>query len=149
MPTRGGVLCDEVLRCDSGKCTKWRYKDVADARGETTCLCGRPFTRTELRRQPGAGAKPAAKAKAQAKPKAKAKAKAKAQAANSGASPLQGQAPWARSQRTGSTTGGRSSAYELTPETAARAAKDDVAMAEEKLRWCRTVGREDYVKEAE
>ena len=149
MPARGGVLCDEVLRCDNVKCTKWRYKEAADAKGETACLCGRPFTRTELRRQTGAKAKPAAKAKAQAKPKAKAKAKAQAQAANTGAGPHRRKAPWARGQETGSATGGRSTAYELTPESAARAAKDDVAMAEEKLRWCRTVGREDYVREAE
>ncbi len=149
MPARGGVLCDEVLRCDNVKCTKWRYKGIAEAKGETACLCGRPFTRTELRCQTRAAAKPAAKARAQAKPKAKAKAKAQAQAADSGAGPQQRRAPWARSREMGSPTGGRSPAYELTPESAARAAKDDVAMAEEKLRWCRTVGREDYVREAE
>ena len=149
MPARGGVLCDEVLRCDNVECTTWRYKDVAETKGETACLCGRPFTRTELRRQTSERAKPAAKAKAQAKPKAKAKAKAQAQAADTGAGPRQRRAPWYKSQEMRSPTAGRSAAYELTPELAARAAKDDVVLAEERLRWYRTVGREDHVKEAE
>ncbi len=116
-------------------------------KGETACLCGRPFKRTELRRQSRTEAKPAAKAKAQATPKAKAKAKASAQAASSGASPQKGQAPWA-SRLTGSATE-RQTSYQLTPESAARAFKDDVAMAEEWLHWCRTVGRQDRIQKAE
>ena len=147
MPARGGVLCDEVLRCDNVTCTKWRYKGVAEEKGETACLCGRPFTRTELRRQPRAMAKPEAKAKAQAKPKATAKAKAKAQAADKGAGP-QGdrRPPW---QRTRSATGQPSAPYQLTAERAAKAAKDDVALAEEMLGWTRTIGRQEQVQWAE
>ena len=144
MPARGGVLCDEVLRCNDTKCTKWRYKEIADVKGEKTCLCGKPFTRTEFRRQT-ARAKAAAKATAQAKPKAKAKAKAKAQAADGGAGPQRGKPPWEGA----SATARPSAAYQLTRETAAKAATDDVTMAEEMLRWLRTVGRQDHVQWAE
>jgi hypothetical protein len=39
--------------------------------------------------------------------------------------------------------------YQLPPETAARAATDDVALAEEQVRWFQAVGREDRLKEAQ
>ena len=151
-------MCAEARRCDSVNCSHWRWKQTADANGETRCLCGRPFTRTEWRRL--GERRGAAKAKAKAKPtqataKAKAKAKAKAQAARPGAGPRQGQAPrpWAKPQGgtgTGSPTGRSSaSAYELSPELAARVAQDDVLLAEEHLRWCKSVGRSEAIKEAE
>ncbi len=114
MLARGGVTCQEVLRCDDITCKAWRYKATAEQRGETHCLCGRPFHRTEFR--PIGGVERAAsrgQAQAKAKAKAGAKAKAKAQAARHAAGPrAQGQEPpWRRPRagsRTRSPTGGRS-----------------------------------------
>ena len=142
-------MCAEARRCDSATCTKWRWKETADAKGETKCLCGRPFTRTEWRRL--GERKAEAKAKAQPKKQAAAKAKAKAQGAGSGAGPRnQGQAPWSKPKGgTKSSTTQPLATYELSPELAARAATDDVVLAEEHLRWCRMVGRSEQIQEAE
>ncbi len=66
----------------------WRYKRTADANGESHCLCGRPFQRTEYRPERRRSNRAASRGKAEPKAKAKlgpkAKAKAKAQAAQRG-----------------------------------------------------------------
>jgi hypothetical protein len=147
MASRGGVVCDLALRCSNVKCTKYKWKQTAAEKKETHCLCGQPFTREEYKpRGRGTSARGAGGAdergQAQAAPKANAKAKAKAKP-KAQAAPT-GQAPW----QTSSPTGGRSK-YELSPALAARAAKDDVVLAEERLRWCRMVGRTEQIREAE
>ena len=116
MPARGGVTCEEVLRCKNINCKEWRYKATAEQKGETHCICGSPFHRTEYRPVRGsdrAASRGQAQAKAKAKPGAKAKAYPKAQAARDAAGPrTQGQEPpWRKTRegsRTRSLTGGRS-----------------------------------------
>ena len=143
-------MCSLARTCNSATCKKWLWKDRADARGETHCECGRPFTqevfkplprraqsgtRTAADRNGRAQAAPKAKAKPGAKPKAEPKAKATP-------------APWRRERQdaTSSSTSPPSAAYLLTRGTAAKAATDDVAMAEELLRMIRTVGRQDFIQ---
>ena len=135
------MVCALARTCNSATCKKWLWKDRAEARGETHCECGRPFTQEvykPLARRAQSGpraAAPKAKAKPGAKPKAKAKAKATA-------------APWRRERQdaTSSSTSPPSAAYMLTKGTAAKAAADDVAMAEELLRMLRSVGRQDFIQ---
>ena len=79
-------MCAQAVRCDSITCKSWRWKTTAESKGETHCLCGRPFARTEWRPLRGAS-EGGAKAKAKATPKAKAKPKPKAKAAAGGAGP--------------------------------------------------------------
>ncbi len=150
---RGGAICAEARLCDDISCNLYRWKKTADAKRETTCLCGRPFVRTEWRPVRSASAR-AARAKAKAQPKAKAKAKpqakAKAQAVDNGSGTHQPKRPWSKPQGgTTSPTDGQSAVYKLPQDVAARAATDDVALAEEQLRWFKAVGREDHVKQAQ
>ena len=89
-------MCAPARTCNAASCDMWRYKEKADAQGETHCKCGRPFTSLPK------GGKGAKTGRAQAAPKAKAKAKPKPQG-KAKATP----APWRKPQagEMSSTTG--------------------------------------------
>ena len=137
-------MCGVALTCNAVSCKSWRWKDTAQAKGETQCLCGRDFT-VEIYKPFPAKAKGAKGTKAEgsdrapgAQAKAKAKAKPKTQP-KAGEKP----APWG-----GRSATERRSAYQLLPEAAEKAAKDDVALAEEQLKLLEAMRRTDKLPEA-
>ena len=67
-------MCAPARTCNAASCDMWRYKEKADAQGETHCKCGRPFTSIIYKPLPKGG-KGAKTGRAQGAPKAKAKAK--------------------------------------------------------------------------